>query len=209
MSLRLVLAEDHAMVRESLCLLLTTEGYQVVGVASNGEEAVRLAAQFQPDVAVLDISMPLLNGIDAAREIRRIAPRTECVLLTMQDRGRYVWEAAQAGVAGYVLKSRSAANLIDAVREVASGRLYVSEGVSKEVFIERSGSVAPPDVLSARERQVLQLIAEGRSNKDVGAQLGISARTVECHRANIMAKLDIHEVSGLVRYAVRCGLIEP
>ncbi len=206
---RVLLAEDHAVVRESLRALLSGAGLPVIAEACNGDEAVRRAAELTPDVAVLDVSMPLLNGIDAARSIARVSPRTRTVLLTMHSRDPYVADAAQAGVFGYVLKTRAASDLIEAIHAAAAGRLYASDGVARAVFEQRAGPGAPVHpILSARERQVLQLIAEGRSNKDIGALLGIEARTVECHRANIMSRLGIRRLPGLVRYAVRSGLID-
>jgi two-component system, NarL family, response regulator NreC len=209
MAPRLILADDHALVREGCRSLLERGGMDVVGEASDGYEAVRLAQTLQPDVAVLDVSMPLLNGLDTARQVRHVSPRTKIILLTIHDEAPYVLEALHAGIRGYVLKRQSAADLTEAIREVLGGALYLSPGVSRAVvqaYLEKSDS--PTDALTARERQVLQLIAEGKSTKEVAALLTISVKTAETHRTRLMQKLEIHETAGLVRYAIRRGLIQ-
>ena len=210
MQLRIVLADDHLVVRQGLKVLLEREGFVVLGEASEGQEAVTLARETQPDVAVLDLAMPVLNGLDAAREIRQVAPRTKVILLTMYSEDHYVLEALRAGVAGYVLKTRAADGLVEAIREVAAGHIYLSPSVSRsvvEAFLTKTEIAADP--LTARERQVLQLIAEGNTSKEIANLLGVSAKTAESHRARIMQKLQIHETAGLVRYAIRRGLIQP
>lgn len=208
--MRILLADDHVIVRQGLRALLEKENFTVVGEASDGREAVRIAADTRPDVCVLDLSMPMLNGVDAAREILQMAPRGKVVLLTMHGEDRYVLEALRAGVTGYVLKSRAAAGLTEAIHEVSRGNIYLSPGVSRAVVAAYLGKVEMPrDPLTARERQVLQLIAEGKATKEVAAVLGLSVKTAESHRARIMEKLDIHDTAGLVRYAIRQGLIEP
>lgn len=189
-------------------MVLQQEGLTIVGEASDGREAVKLCEAERPDVAILDIAMPLLNGVDAAREITRASPEVRIVLLTMYSEQPYVLASLRAGVAGYVLKSNGTADLIQAIEAVSRGEIYLSSGISRAVvqaFL--TGSQPPVDPLSTREREVLQLIAEGQSMKKIGDLLGISNRTAETHRARIMEKLDIHDVAGLVRYAIRMGLI--
>lgn len=210
MALRILLADDHAVVRQALTALLEAEGLVVVGEAAHGREAVDLVARLAPDVAVLDLSMPILNGIDAAREVLRGSVRTRLVLLTIHRESHYVTAALRAGITGYVLKTQAAADLLHAIEEVASGRIYLSPGVSRT---GADGHPARSDVLddrlTPRERQVLQLVAEGRRTKEVASVLGISVKTAESHRTRLMEKLDIHEVAGLVRYAIRHGVVQP
>lgn len=210
MPIRVVLADDHVLVRQGLRSLLEREQFQVVGEASDGQEVIRLTEQFHPDIAVLDISMPTLNGIDATRELTRSCPKTKTVLLTQHEEEQYIHEALQAGVRGYVLKSQVASDLVHSIHQVSRGGFYLSPGVSQAVVeAYRTRSERPADPLSSRERQVLQLIAEGRSTKDVASLLGISVKTAESHRSRLMQKLDIHETATLVRYAVRRGLVQP
>ena len=210
MALRVVLADDHVLVRQSLKTLLEREGLRVVAEASDGQEAVRQVESMQPDIAILDISMPTLNGIDAAREIGRTAPKVKTILLTQHDEDEYISEALDAGMRGYVLKSQVASDLIEAIRQVSRGQVYLSPGVSTAlVQAFRTKSARPKDPLTARERQVLQLIAEGKSTRDVASLLGISVKTAESHRTRLMSKLDIHETASLVRYAVKHRLVRP
>ena len=210
MTTRVVLADDHVLVRQSLKSLLEREGFQVVAEASDGQEALRHVESLQPHIAVMDISMPILNGLDAARELTRCSPKTKTILLTQHDEDQYVSEALAAGVKGYVLKNQVASDLIQAIQQVSRGQVYLSPGVSRAVMeAYRSKSERPADPLSARERQVLQLIAEGKSTRDVASLLGISVKTAESHRTRLMQKLDIHETASLVRYAVRRGIVEP
>lgn len=211
MTVQVVLAEDHLLVRQGLKALLELEGdCRVVGEADDGHEAIRLARELQPDIAVLDLAMPLLNGLDAAREIKRESPRTCTLLLTVHREDAYVLEALRAGVHGYVIKTQAAADLVQAIRDVLHGRIYLSPSISRAVVEAYLNKTVPRDSqLSSRERQVLQLIAEGKTSKDIAGLLDISVRTAESHRARIMNKLNIHTTSGLVLHAVRCGLIEP
>lgn len=210
MAIRVVLADDHILVRQSLKSLLEREGFKVVAEASDGQEALRQVQSHRPDIAVIDISMPVLNGLDAAREIVRLAPKTKTILLTQHDEDEYISEALEAGMNGYVLKSQAAGDLIQAIQQVCRGQIYLSPGVSTAVVQAfRSKSKKPTDPLTTRERQVLQLIAEGKSTKDVASMLGISVKTAESHRTRLMSKLDIHETASLVRYAVRRGLVRP
>jgi len=171
---------------------------------------VRAARERCPDVAVLDFSMPLLNGRDAAREILQVCPRAKAILLTMHTEDHYVLEALQIGVKGYVVKSQASGDLVRAINEVQRGMTYLSPGVSQTVvqaFLSKA--VMPRDPLTSREREVLQLVAEGKSTKEIAQLLAISFKTAESHRTRIMKKTDIHETAGLVRYAVRRGLIQP
>jgi two-component system, NarL family, response regulator NreC len=210
MPIRIVLADDHVLVRQGLKALLEREGFQVVAEASDGQEAVRHAASLQPDIAVMDISMPILNGLNAAREMSRSIPKTKIILLTQHDEGQYISEALDAGVKGYVLKNQVASDLLEAIRQVSRGQVYLSPGVSRGVMeAYHSKSEKSKISLTLRERQVLQLIAEGKSTKDVASLLGISVKTAESHRTRLMNKLDIHETASLVRYAVRQGMVEP
>ena len=210
MPTRAVLADDHVLVRQSLKSFLEREGIQVAGEASDGQELLDVVTRLCPDVAIVDISMPLMNGIEAAGEIRRASPHTRTILLTRHDEDEYVTEALRLGVKGYVLKSQAATDLVHAIHQVCRGGFYLSPGVSHavvEAFLSKTAR--PPDPLTSRERQVLQLISEGKSTKDVACLLGISAKTAESHRARLMRKLDIHETASLVRYAIRRGMIQP
>jgi two-component system response regulator NreC len=210
MPIQVLLADDHQIVRQGLKGILEREGFKVVGDAADGREAIRIAESVQPDVAILDLAMPQLNGLDAAREILRSSPRTKAILLTMHTEDAYVLEALRAGVTGYVLKTQAAGDLVQAIREVIRGAIYLSPGVSRAVVdAYRAKSELPPDPLSPREREVLQLVAEGKTTKQVAAVLGVSVKTAESHRTRIMEKLDIHETANLVRYAIRRGIIRP
>ncbi len=210
MPIRIVLADDHTLVRQGLKSLLEREKFQVIAEASDGQEAVALAEAHHPDIAVIDISMPILNGIDAAREVGRSCPKTKTILLTQHEEDQYIREALEAGVKGYVLKNQAASDLVHAIQQVSRGQFYLSPGVSRAVMeAYRTRSDSPADPLTARERQVLQLIAEGKSTRDAASLLGISVKTAESHRMRLMQKLDIHETASLVRYAVRRGLVQP
>jgi DNA-binding NarL/FixJ family response regulator len=209
MGLRILLADDHEIVRQGLGALLEEQGFQIVGESGNGQEAVQLAEKLRPDVAVLDLGMPLLNGIDAAREIARTSPQTRTILLTMHAEENFVLSSLQAGARGYLLKSRAAEDLVQAIKDVYRGEIYLSPGISEAVVDAFLKAIPPPtEPLSDRERQVLQLIAEGKRTKEIATVLGISTNTAESHRSHIMEKLDIHDVAGLVRYAFRHGLLQ-
>jgi two-component system response regulator NreC len=205
-----VLAEDHRMVRDGLRALLEREGFAIAGEASDGQEAIRVAREVRPDLVVLDIRMPILNGLDASRELQKFAPRPKIILLTRHDEAQYVAEALRAGVEGYVLKSQAVSDLVQAIQQVSRGGIYLSPSVSRAVAEACSSS---PDLaersLTSRERQVLRMVGEGKSTKEVAGLLGISANTAESHRFSLMRKLDIHQTAGLVRYAIRCGLLDP
>ncbi len=210
MPIQVLLADDHQIMRQGLKSLLEREGFRVVAEAADGRDALRLAETSHPDVVILDLAMPGLNGVDAAREIARSSPKTKAILLTMHKEDAYVLQALSAGVSGYVLKTQASADLVQAIREVTRGSIYLSPGVSRAVVdAYRAKTELPPDPLSPREREVLQLVAEGKTTKEVAAILGVSVKTAESHRTRIMEKLDIHETAGLVRYTIRRGVIQP
>lgn len=210
MSIKVLLADDHQIVRQGIRLLLEREGLTVVAEASNGPDAVELARRHLPDVAVLDFVMPRLNGLDAAREILRRRPATGVVLLSMQTQEHQVAAAMRASIRGYVAKTQAADDLVHAIREVAAGRIFLSSSISQVVVGGYlSGTKPAADPLAPRERQVLQLIAEGQTSKEIASELGVSVKTAESYRAHIMEKLDIHETANLVRYAIRQGLVLP
>ena len=207
---RVLLADDHALVREGLKNVLLQDGFEVAAEVANGRDAVELARKLRPDVAVLDFSMPLLNGIDAARSMHSISPRIRTILLTMYKEEQYVMEALRAGIKGYVLKTQAAADLLHAIHSVLEGETYLSPGISENVVrAALNKDEANLDPLTQREREVLQLIAEGKTNKEVSQEIGMSVKTVESHRRNVMVKLNIHETAGLVRHAIKIGLIQP
>ena len=208
MAINVLLADDHLSFCQSLRVILEQEGFRVVGEAADGQEAVRLARALRPEVAVLDVSMPLLNGVDAAREIQGACPRTRTILLTMHAEDQYVLQALKGGVQGYVLKKQAVTDLVQAIQEVCGGNVYLSPGVSAAVLEACGSKKYHGDLLTSREKEVLQLVAEGKTTKEIAALLGVSVKTVESHRTHVMRKLDIHETASLVRYAIRRGLIE-
>jgi DNA-binding NarL/FixJ family response regulator len=210
MATRILLADDHVIFRQGLRSLLEQAGMAVIGEASDGHEALRIAQAQRPDVAVLDIAMPHLNGLETARRLRETMPQTRSVVLTMHTEDPYVLEALQAGVVGYVLKTQAAVDLVQAIREVLQGAIYLSPRVAHAVvqaYLTKAD--LPPDPLTSREREILQRIAEGQTTKEIAQRLGLSVKTVESHRLRMMRKLDIHETATLVRYAIRRGLTSP
>src|SRR2546422_4806722 len=210
MPIRILLAEDHVMVRQGLRTLLEQAGMAVIGEAADGQEALRIAHEQHPDVAVLDIGMPYLNGLETARRLREALPQTKIVLLTMHTEDPYVLEALQAGTVGYVLKTQAAVDIVQAIREAMQGAIYLSpRGANVGVQAYLTGTSLPQDPLTSREREILQHIAEGQTTKEIAVCLELSVKTVESHRSNLMRKLDMHETASLVRYAIRRGLTTP
>jgi two-component system response regulator NreC len=205
-----LLVDDHQLVRQGIRALLEREGLKVVGEAANGQEAVKLAETLLPTVAVLDIAMPVLNGFEAAREIQRVSSKTKTILLSMHTDCRYILEGLRCGAKGFVLKTHASQDLVRAIREAARGGTYLSPEVSEAVLqAYQAKSDVSPDPLSGRERQTLQLIAEGKTTKQVATTLDISVKTAETYRTRIMEKLDLHGTANLVRYAVRRGIVQP
>jgi DNA-binding NarL/FixJ family response regulator len=208
---RIVVVDDHLILIQGIKKLLESRpGLQVVGEAHDGHEGVELVGRLKPDIAIVDITMPVLNGLDAARKIAKVSPDTKTILLTMHKENPYVFEAIEAGVHGYVIKNQTGGDLLRAIEEVTVGRVYLSPGISQIVVdAYRNRHKVAADPLTLREREVLQLIAEGQRTKQIAERLGISVKTAESHRTRIMTKLDVHETATLVRYAIRRGLVDP
>jgi len=208
--IRILLADDHAVVRQGFKMILAAQpDMEIVGEAGNGREALDLAGQLQPDVIVMDVAMPELNGIEATRRVADLSPRTRVLALSMHKDSVYVREILRAGARGYLLKDAIASDLLAAVRAVARGEGYLSPGVSDAVLNDYRRHVTDPiDLLTSREREVLQMIAEGKTNKDIANTLNLSVYTVEAHRGRIMEKLNLHSTGELVRFAIRNGLID-
>jgi DNA-binding NarL/FixJ family response regulator len=214
--LRILVADDHDIMRRGLKQLLTAKpGWQVCAEAKNGREAVALAEQAKPDVVVMDISMPELNGLEAARQIKKVLPKTEIVILTLHFSDQLVHDIVEAGARGYIMKSDADRDLIAAVEAVSHRRSFFTPKAAEMVlngFRKRNAMTEAPQEyrnrLTPREREIVQLLAEGKSSKEVAVALGISVKTAETHRANIMRKLEIHSVSELVLYAVKNQIIE-
>lgn len=208
--IRILLADDHGMVRQGFKLILAAQpDMEIVGEAGNGREAVELTEKLKPDVVVMDVAMPELNGIEATRRIAESAPRVRVLALSMHKDSVYVREILRAGARGYLLKDSIDSDLVSAVRSVARGDGYISPGVSDAVLADYRRHVTDPlDLLSSREREVLQHIAEGKTNKEIANALALSVYTVEAHRGRIMEKLNLHSTGELVRFAVRNGLID-
>lgn len=213
MSITVLLADDHAMVRDGLKLLLESQqDITVVGLASNGREAVKLARKHAPDVVLLDIAMPELNGIEAAQKIREALPRTRIIILSMHATSEHVYRALKAGADGYLLKESAGAEVVLAVRAAYGGRRYLSEKIAAAVHgmhLSEGGAAAlksPLESLSEREREVLQFVVEGRSSAEIASAINLSPKTVETYRSRIMQKLDVHDVAGLVKFALQHGV---
>src|SRR5436190_8943787 len=208
--IRILLADDHAVVRQGFKLILGAQpDMEIVGEAGNGREAVELAEKLRPDVAVVDVAMPELNGIEATRRIGETAPRTRVLALSMHKDSVYVREILRAGARGYLLKDQIDSDLLAAVRAVARGEGYLSPAVSDAVLNDYRKHVSDPiDLLTSREREVLQMIAEGKTNKEIATILNLSVYTVDAHRGRIMEKLNLHSVNEVVRFAVRNGLVD-
>jgi DNA-binding NarL/FixJ family response regulator len=208
--IHILLADDHAVVRQGFKMILAAQpDMEIVGEAGNGREALDLAGQLQPDVIVMDVAMPELNGIEATRRVADVSPRSRVLALSMHKDSVYVREILRAGARGYLLKDSIASDLLAAVRAIARGEGYLSPGVSDAVLNDYRRHVTDPiDLLTSREREVLQMIAEGKTNKDIATVLNLSVYTVDAHRGRIMEKLNVHSVTDLVRFAVRCGLVD-
>lgn len=212
--LRILLADDHTIVRQGLRKVLEERSeWEVVAEAADGREAVRLAEQYRPDVAILDVAMPLLNGIEATRQIKRRLPDTRVLVLSMHADEAYVTQILQAGATGYLLKDSADVDLLQAVEEAANGRSFFSPAIARAMLEDYrrqatdKGTGNRYDLLSEREREIFQLIAEAKTNKEIAALLSVSPSTVETHRAHIMEKLDVHSAAEIVLYAVRRGVI--
>ena len=212
--IRVLLADDHTLVRAGIRgLLEKMAGIQVVAETGDGREALRLIEATQPDVVLMDITMPGLNGLEAAARVTKYFPKVRVIMLSVHANEEYVWQALRGGAAGYLVKDAGPAELELAVTAIARGEMYLSPAVSKHVvqdYIRRvAGETSTLDLLTPRQREILQMIAEGNTTKEVAERLNVSVKTVETHRAQLMERLDIHDVAGLVRYAIRVGLVSP
>jgi DNA-binding NarL/FixJ family response regulator len=210
MSVTVVLGDDHPLVRQGVRRLLEGREFEILGEGSDGLEVIELAQRLHPDIILLDLSMPTLNGIGAVRELSRVAPAAKVIILTMHTEEHYILEALRAGVKGCVSKTQAPEHLLQAIREVCRGGVYLSPSVSGVVVQGYlANTEAPYDPLTDRERQVLQLIAEGKTTKEVAVILGVSVKTAESHRSSLMSKLDVHSTAEVVRYAIRRGMVAP
>jgi DNA-binding NarL/FixJ family response regulator len=209
-AINILLADDHTIVRQGLKLILSAHSdLHVVGEAANGKEAVELAAKLKPDIVLLDVAMPELNGIEATRKMVEANSRLRVLVLSMHKEAVYVREILRAGARGYILKDAIDTELLNAVRSVARGDGYISPAVSGALLNDYRKDVTDPvDLLSPREREVLQLIAEGKTNKEVATKLNLSVYTVDSHRGKIMEKLNLHSTGELVRFAIKRGLVD-
>ncbi len=216
-SVQIIVADDHEVVRRGVKSLLESHpGWTVVAEAATGREAVDQVKRCNPDVVILDITMPELNGLEATRQILKVAPQTEILILTLHESAQLIRSVLEAGARGYVLKSDAGRNLIDAVEAVSEHKAFFTSNVAATVLdgylkTDKRKTGAKPDshALTPREREIIQLLAEGKSNKEVATTLGISVHTAETHRTNIMRKLEVHSVSELVRYAIRQNIVSP
>lgn len=210
---RILIADDHQAMRQGVRNFLETrEGWQIVGEASNGHEALRLARELQPDIAILDYSLPLMNGLELTRVVKRELPRTEILIYTMHDRESILIDVLRAGARGYVLKSDAGPHLVAAVEALSMHKPYFSAAISEtllDYFIEQDHGANSATVLTPREREIVQLIAEGKINKQTAYLLDISVKTVETHRAAAMHKLKLRSTAELVLYAVRNNIVQP
>ena len=214
--LRILIVDDHAVVRRGVrSLLESEEGFEITGEATTGREAVDMARRLQPDVVVMDLSLPELNGLDATRQILKDSPRSEILVLTMHHSEELARDVLQAGARGYVLKSDADQSLIAAVKNLSEHKPFLSSKVTEFVlddYLRRTDALDEAltrEAVTAREREIIQLLAEGKSNKEAASTLGISVKTIEAHRANIMRKLRLRSVSELVRYAIRNKIVQP
>jgi DNA-binding NarL/FixJ family response regulator len=213
MTIKVLLADDHSILRDGVAALLEAqEGITVVAHAQDGREAVRKAAVHKPDVAVMDIVMPELDGIEATRELQRLSPTTRVVILSMYSTTEHIFRALQAGAKGYLLKESAGAELVAAVRSVHAGRRFLSQKITESVvddYIRQHVPTDPLGTLSRREHQILQLVAGGKSTADIATSLFLSPKTVDTYRSRLMQNLGIDNVAGLVKFAIACGLTPP
>ena len=213
-TITILLADDHTIVREGFRKMLELEpGFEIVGEAANGREAIALAAKLRPAVVLMDIAMPLLNGLESTRQILKVQPATRVLMLSAHSDYAYVQNAVESGAAGFLLKQTSAHEVCRAIREISAGKTFFSPAIAKQLnhqkSVSRDGLPNKQAVqLTSREMEVLQLIAEGKANKETAAELGIAIKTVEKHREHLMQKLNIHDTAGLTRYAISAGIIE-
>ena len=211
--MRILIADNHALVRAGFrALLQGIDDVEVVGEAANGQEAVELVEELQPDLVLMDIAMPELNGLEATAQISQDFPQVQVLVLSMHSTDEYVYQALQRGAVGYVLKDSGATELELAIRAIAQGETYLSPAVSQHIAADYSQSIdgelpPPQQLITTRQREILQLIAEGKTTREIAERLFISIKTVETHRAQLMQRLDIHDIAGLVRYAIRIGLL--
>lgn len=213
-AIRVLIVENHTIVRQGLRRLLEERGVSVVGEAEDGRSGYTLAVESRPDVVIMDIGLPLLGGIEATRRIRKELPDTKIIMLTIHSEESYVYQSLEAGANGYLVKDTAADDMLNAIDAVLKGETYLSQNFSPKILqryrkMMSSGKSADTfSMLTNREREILQLIAEGYTSKEIAGMLFISIKTVENHRANIMSKLEIHDTAGLVRYAIRIGLVD-
>jgi DNA-binding NarL/FixJ family response regulator len=211
--IRVLLADDHTLIRQGILLLLKdVADVEVVGQAADGREAVCLAEKLKPDVVILDIAMPDLNGMEAARRIRSVSATTRILALSMHSDRQFVTNMFEAGAAGYLQKSSTIGELENAIRRVARGEIYLGEPMGQDLLKEYARSFADAEAsrrLTSRQSEVLQMISEGKTTKEIASSLKVSLKTVETYRRQIMARLDIHSIAGLTKYAVRAGLTAP
>ncbi len=213
-NIKLLIVDDHAIVRQGLrALLEAQDGLSIVAEAENGRDAVKKVRELAPDVVIMDIAMPILNGLEATRQIKRLNPAVKVLALTMYNDEEYIFQILKSGAAGYLIKESSASELISAIRAVHGGNPYFSPVISRKImdsYLREDGEQKAgrePDKLTNREKEVLQLIAEGYTNNEIGNFMKISVKTVETHRAHVMNKLDLHDVAGLIKYAIKNGLV--
>jgi DNA-binding NarL/FixJ family response regulator len=214
LNIHVLVADDHAIVREGLGIMLGNQpDMEVVGLATNGREAIRMVDQYQPDVAVMDISMPELNGIEAISQMLPRHPNIKVIVLSIHETKPYVYRALKAGAKGYLIKETAGLEVVDAVREVYRGERYLSQRIADLLTdisfrsLENSGETSPLEQLSPREREILQLVAEGKTSQEIAQRLSISSKTVDTYRSRLMHKIGVKNLAGLVKFAIRHGLI--
>ncbi len=213
-TIRVVLTDDHPVVRAGIrAMLEQIEGIVILGEANNGREALALVEQLQPQLLLTDIAMPEMNGLELTARVTKSHPQVRVIILSMHAAEEYVWQALRAGAAGYLLKDTNAREIELAVKEVAAGKSYLTPAVSKQVvesYLQRLGPAAKPaDILTPRQREIVQAVAEGKTTKEIARAFGISGKTVETHRAQLMERLNIDNIPDLVRYAMRIGIVPP